>query len=163
MRLLTLVASLALLFPASSRAGCLAGDCLDPDRPCEACLVDPRASLELAQLDRRYYRRVEYPSRMRALRTEIEFTESRIDALRNLLVDYGRVTRFRTGNALTVTSNNAHLTLLAEEAHLRDLRERKAFEQRYHRQMKRLHAERVRQAAWAAAPLGEPSIEITNH
>ena len=74
MRLLSIVATLALLFPHSASADCV-GDCA-----CETCVTpaDELRAWEIARLEQRLYRRVEYPSRMRTLNNEIEFTEARI-------------------------------------------------------------------------------------
>ena len=138
------------------------------DCGCAACfaVVDPVVDLEVARLEREAYYRYERPSRVRALRTEIALNEARVAALRRLMADYGRVTRFSTGNALAVTVENVRLELLHAEARREELRLRLLAEERLHRRMKLHHAAAVRHAANSlaeATAVAEPSIVIESH
>lgn len=129
--------------------------------------------LQIARLEQRHYRNVEYPQRVRSLRAEIDYSEHRIDYLRETLDNYRPFTHFRQGSPLTVTIGQTRLALKREELYLRELRERLAREHRYHRAAKRMHAQRVQAAAHAAtqrsvamAPAHDPAaptIEIVNH
>ncbi len=159
MRLLLSAIALAALTPAA-HAHDIYG------HGCESCDAGDSRSLEALAFESRVYRRFESPSAQRRIRSEIAFSEARIDSMRDLLNDYDRINRFGTGSALAWSANRARLDLRREEMIRRDLQDQLLLEQRYARRGKQVRAYAVERATVAAtqrAAVGEPRIEITNH
>lgn len=125
---------------------------------------------EIARLEDRFYRRVDYPSRVARLRAEIQYSEAVVDSLERRLNDYGRINRFSTGNALELSAERAELALRREKILIRELREQVLIEQRayrYHKMAVAYAAQQrfAEQARAAAVPAeeGEPIITIVSH
>ena len=139
-------------FIAFSANSVLADDCA-----CETCsggLIEAQRAWQIATLEARMHRE-NHPRRMRALRDEREYAETRIAMLEELLDDYRTITRFRTGSALTVTSDRVRLELLREQQHLRELRLREREELRRHWAEKRLYAHQLELASLRLAHLAK--------
>lgn len=138
---------------------------------CGSCLGESTDELqrlwEMAALEQRLYRQVEYPARIRELRTEIDFAEARLKLLRARAREYEPMTRWRVGNPLYVTAEQTKLAILREERRMQTLRRVYAEEHRLHTVRLRLHAQVVATAsqrlAYAHPPAGDGSIEIINH
>ncbi len=113
--------------------------------------VDIKRAMEIATLEQRLYKQVEYPTRVRSLRTEQIMTQARIDSLKRRLAEYGPMNRFETGKALFVTIEQTKLELLQEELYLKDLQARQLADVQTHRQRERLLALKVDQAQRAHA------------
>lgn len=108
--------------------------------------ADPIRALEIATLEQRLYRQVDYPTRVRTLRSEQIMTQARIDSLKRRLAEYAPMDRFQTGKALIITIEQTKLELLREELHLKDLQARQMIDAQTHRQRARLLALKVNQA-----------------
>lgn len=159
MRTLALLTAAAVLTPAASSAHDLYG------LGCDGCDTNHRAA-EIARLEGQLYRRFEAPSRVRRLRSEIEYADANARVLRAQLTDYRRVNRFGTGNALSLSADRARLELRREEMVRRDLQDQLLLEQRVQRRARHVHAyqaERALVARTRAAVVGDGSITIINH
>lgn len=159
MRLMLTAIALAALTPAA-HAHDIYG------HGCESCDAADGRSAEALAFESRVYRRFESPSVERRIRSEIAYSEARIDSIRDLLVDYGRVNRFSTGSALAWSADRARLDLRREEMIRRDLQDQLILQRRHARRGKQVRAyavERANVAATQRAAVGEPRIEITTH
>ncbi len=77
--------------------------------------------LEIATLEWRLYRQVEYPRELRRLLSKITLTEAEIKTYRLRLREYGPMNRFSLGKPLFVSLQNTRLHLLEAELRLQDL------------------------------------------
>lgn len=159
MRTLALLMTLAALTPSGVSAHDLYGV------GCDGCGTDARAA-EIVALEARLDRRFESPSRVRRLRSEIDYTDARVQVLRRQLTSYDRINRFGTGNALTWSESQVRLDMRREEIVRRDLQDRLLIEQRLNRRSRVVHAyqaERLNVERTRAAAVGDGSITIINH
>lgn len=132
---------------------------------CEVGDTGPRAA-EIAALEAQLYRRFEGPSRVRRLRSELDYADARIQMLQRQQDDFHRVNRFGTGNALAWSADQARLGLRREEILRRDLQDQLLIEQRNGRRARHVHAyqtERLNVMRTRAAAVGDGSITIVNH
>lgn len=123
-------------------------------------------SVEALALESRLYRRFEGPAQQRRIRSEIDYSEARINLLRHRLDDYDTVNRFGTGNALSVSADRTRLALRREQMIRRDLQDQLILEQRLRRRGRLVNAyavERANVARTRAAAVGDGSITIVNH
>ena len=121
-------------------------------------VADAARALEVAKLEYRLFRQVEYPREDRRLAAQIKLTRAEVESFRRRVREYKQFDRFQTGKPLFVTLENARLHLLEAELRLRDLKaELSALRrfrsdrcrllelkvQRAHAQLVRLQAERI--------------------
>lgn len=101
-------------------------------------LADARRSLEIANLELRLYRQVEFPRKQRQLSSEIQLVSAEIRALQHRVREYKGFHRSRYSAPFLVSLQIAELALLDAELHLKDLRAEQNAHRRFHADHARL-------------------------
>lgn len=95
-----------------------------------------KRALEISRLRFKLFERVDYPLRLRHLRTEITLMEARVASLRRRVKE---AERFHQSEALFTTIENLRLELLEAELLLKDWRHELTLLRTYSQDERRLH------------------------
>ncbi len=112
-------------------------------------------AIEIARLRLKLYERVDYPLRMRQLRTDIEIMEARVASLRRRVKE---TDRFRYAEGMFTATERLRLELLEAELVLRDWKHELTLLQIHHqdeRRLRRLEIEAAERLA-ASRPTASP-------
>lgn len=93
---------------------------------------------EIRDLEWRLYERVEFPTRIRRIESELKIGEARLKSLEKLLAEYQSFQKFSTGNPLTLTVEDTRLQILELKVRIDDLREERSLLERYKSDQRRL-------------------------
>ena len=101
-------------------SSCSAGDRLAAQTLGEA-VAQTRRDLEIAKLELRLYRQVEYPRERRRLDADVKLATMAVKVLKARVREYRRFDRFPYSRPLFVSMQTAELRLLETELRLKDL------------------------------------------
>lgn len=119
--------------------------------------------LQIAQIELRLYERVEYPTLIRRLESEIKLATAERDSAARLLAEYESHHRSRYSNPFLVSIESAQLTMTEAQLRLDDLKKEKCLAKQFHVDRLRLHrlrVEAVEQALGAVAPSRPPRHQL---
>lgn len=130
-------------------------------QPLDGDRLAARHALEIAKLELRLYRQVEYPREKRHLEATIQLTRAEVKMLRRRIRAYHPFDQFEIGKPLLVTLQNTKLALLAAELRLEDIQAELTALRRYHSDRCRLLELKVYEARARVAQIeGGGTIEI---
>lgn len=88
-----------------------------------AAIADAARDLEIAQLRLRRYDRVEYPSTLRQLESQIKLAQAELEIWRHRVAEYAPFDRWVGSAPMLITLDDARLNVLRYERALGDLRD----------------------------------------
>ena len=128
-------------FPATTQAA-------EPDRRgIDSAIEDAARDLEIAQLRLRRYDRVEYPSSLRHLESQIKLAQAELEIWRHRMTEYASFDRWVGSSPMLITLDDAKLNVLRFERLVADLRADKESLEHSRRDQLRLHELEAQSAA----------------
>jgi hypothetical protein len=117
-----------------------------PGQSLDDALLAARRDLEVANIELRLYRQVEFPRKRREFDAQVKIVLAEVDSFKRLVREYKSFNVSRYSNAFLFSRQRAELALLDAELRLKNLREERSAFRRFHTDHCRLYELKVEAA-----------------